>query len=235
MNEVVSQIASSTRAIGEQALESEDDAALELTTQFFNTYMRHTLNSRNVRAAYNVLYEYRRFASKLLDHQPGVCVKVVKHLVYYGRTANTMGLPFVTVTVAHDVRVLCQEAFDKSTLDMEEMLRLFLTLDQPSEDEGAEVALLGVRRAQSILGAFFLERGADVLAEQIRFDMREEPASRMRKIRDDILAVEERKFWEVTDRGFNFDWVSPDLRPRIVEFFEPMLKLAEQRASSAAV
>lgn len=235
MNEVVSQIASSTRAIGEQALESEDDAALELTIQFFNTYMRHTLNSRNVRAAYNVLYEYRRFASGLLDHQPSACVKVVKHLVYYGRTANTMGLPFVTVTVAHDVRVLCQEAFDKSTLDMEEMLRLFLTLDQPSEDEGAEVALLGVRRAQSILGAFFLERGADVLAEQIRFDMREEPASRMRKIRDDILAVEERKFWEVTDRGFNFDWVSPDLRPRIVEFFEPMLKLAEQRASSAAV
>ena len=110
-----------------------------------------------------------------------------------------------------------------------------LSHGQPILPEGAEVALLGVRRAQSILGAFFLERDADVLAEQIRFDMREEPASRMRKIRDDILAVEERKFWEVTDRGFNFDWVSPDLRPRVVEFFEPMLKLAEQRASSVAV
>ena len=105
-----------------------------------------------------------------------------------------------------------------------------------ARDDGGNSAVLvaGYRGHRGMLD-LLLERGADVLAEQIRFDMREEPASRMRKIRDDILAVEERKFWEVTDRGFNFDWVSPDLRPRIVEFFEPMLKLAEQRASSAAV
>lgn len=231
MNEVVSQIAASTRAIGEHAMANEDAEALELATQFFNTYMRHTLNSRKVRAAYNVLYEYRRFASHLLSTQPSSCARVVKHMVYYGRTANAMGLPFVTVTVAHDVRVLCEEAFAIAELDMEEMLRLFLTLDQPSEDEGAEVALLGVRRAQSILGAFFLAHDAEHMAEQIRYDMRDEPASRLRKIRDDILSVEERKFWEVTDRGFNFDWVEPALRPRVITFFEPLLKLAEQRAA----
>ena len=223
MNELVSQIASSSGAIGEAALACEDEEALELTTQFFNTYMRHTLNERNVRAAYNVLYEYRRFASALLRDDPARCVRVIKHLIYYGRTANAMGLPFVTVTVAHDVRVLCEEAFDQGALDMGEMLRLFLTLDQPSEDEGEEVALMGVRRAQSILGAFFLSRGAEELAERIRHDMRDEPVSRLTKIRDDILSVEERKFWEVTDRGFNFDWVAPELRDDITAFFAPML------------
>lgn len=226
MIELVSQLAASTRAIGEQALACGDEEALALTVRFFNTYMRHTLNSRNVRAAYNVLYEYRRFASALLRDDPSRCVRVLKHLVYYGRTANARGLPFVTVTVAHDVRVLCQEAHDLEALDMDEMLRLFLSLDQPSEDEGGEVALLGVRRAQSILGAFFLERGAEELADRIRRDMREEPASRLRKIRDDILSVEERKFWEITDRGFNFDWVPPEQRPLVEAFFEPLLERA---------
>lgn len=231
MNELVSQIAASTRAIGEATLECHDTEARRLTIQFFNTYMRHTLNARNVRAAYNVLYEYRRFASELLQHDPTACVRVVKHLVYYGRTANAMGLPFVTVTVAHDVRVLCEEAYDRSALDMTEMLRLFLTLDQPSDDDGGEVALLGVRRAQSILGAFFMDRDAEELAEQIRFDMRDEPNSRLLKIRDDILSVDERKFWEVTDRGFNFDWVAPELRPKVIGFFEPLLKAKRDQPS----
>ncbi len=224
MNEVVSQIGSSTRGIGEVAIENKDWEVRGLVVQFFNTYLRHALNARNVRAAYNILYEYRRFASHLLRSDPHACVRIVKHLVYYGRTANAMNLPFVTVTVAHDVRILCEEAYDLETVDMGEILRLFLTLDQPSEDDGGDVALLGVRRAQSILGAFFLHREAIALAEQIRFDMRDEPPSRLRKIRDDILTVDERKFWEVTDRGFNFDWVPGEMRQHITTFFAPMIK-----------
>ncbi len=224
MTELVSQIASSTRAIGEAAIAQQDWEARGLVVQFFNTYIRHALNARNVRAAYNILYEYRHFASHLLASDPKACVRVVKHLVYYGRTANAMNLPFVTVTVAHDVRVLCEEAYDNEAFDMSEILRLFLKLDQPSEDEGSDVALLGVRRAQSILGAFFLHRDAVELAEQIRFDMRDEPAARLRKIRDDILTVDERKFWEVTDRGFNFDWVPGEMRHHITAFFAPMLQ-----------
>lgn len=232
MTELVSQISASTRAIGEVAIAQEDWEARGLVVQFFNTYIRHALNARNVRAAYNILYEYRHFASHLLVSDPTACVRVVKHLVYYGRTANAMGMPFVTVTVAHDVRVLCEEAYDHEAFDMSEILRLFLTLDQPSEEDGSDVALLGVRRAQSILGAFFLHRDAIELAEQIRFDMRDEPSSRLRKIRDDILTVDERKFWEVTDRGFNFDWVPGEMRHHITAFFAPMLQDEEDSSLS---
>jgi len=223
MTELVSQLAVSTRAIGEKALEVEAPEVLELTIRFFNTYIRHSLNSRNVRAAYNILDEYRHFASSILSAHPWIGVKVVRHMVYYGRTANTMGLPFVTVTAAHDVRVLCELAFDLEEVDTKAMLQLFLTLDQPSDDDSAEVALLGVRRAQSILGAFFLSRGAAEFAEQIRHDMRDEPRTRLVSTRDAILAVDERKFWEITDRGFNFDYVAPAMRPHIEEFFAPML------------
>ena len=42
-------------------------------------------------------------------------------------------------------------------------------------------------------------------------------------IRDAILAVTDRKFWEITDRGFNFDFVEPEMRKYVHEFFDPMV------------
>ena len=234
MPELVSQVALSTRLIGQCAVAREQGAVRDLVIQFFNTYMRHTINAANVRAAYNVLYEYRHFAEHLQQHDPACCLRIVEHLVYYGRTANTRGMPFVTVTVAHDVRALCECAYETQSMDMLNMLRIFLTLDQPSETDGQETALLGVRRAQSILGAFFLERGDIGLAEQIRFDMRDEPLDRLERLRDEILSVKDRKFWEITDRGFNFDWVSPQLRPYVGEFFSTLVRRGAKGGEGAA-
>jgi len=172
---------------------------------------------------YNVLYEYRRLASAIYDCDPALGQRVMEHLVYYGRQANDMGMPFVTVTVAHDVRVICQTAYLHTPAEIGPLLRLFLTLDQPSEHKSEEVALMGVRKAQSILGAFFLEQGVNDLAALIRQDMAHENIKRLTAIRDEILAVKERKFWEITDRGHNFDFVEPDSRPYISKFFAPLL------------
>jgi hypothetical protein len=222
-NEVVSQIAKSTGTLGSEALRRGDRETVSLTIRFFNTYIRHGLNQRNVRAVYNILYEYRRFAAEVLTREPELATRIVEHLVYYGRLANDMGLPFVTVTVAHDVRVLCQLGHADAGFDIGRSLSLFLTLDQPSEAKSEEVALIGVRKAQSILGAYLLDQDAADLADAIRKDMRHEETRRLEVIRDEILAVSERKFWEITDRGMNFDWVAPELRPQIRRFFEPLL------------
>ncbi len=223
MSEVVSQLASSTRLIGLAAIKHDEHQVVDLTVRFFNTYIRHGLNNRNVRAVYNILYEYRRLAVAVFQWNPDAGRRVVEHLVYYGRTANDLGLPFVTVTCAHDVRVICQEIHGDNHSEVRQLLQLFLTLDQPSEHKSEEVALIGVRKAQSILGGFFVQQGKDDLAQLIRYDMRHENAARLRAIRDEILAVKERKFWEITDRGHNFDYVDEELRPHLIAFFEPML------------
>ena len=106
---------------------------------------------------------------------------------------------------------------------MDGLLELFLSLDQPSEVKSEEVALIGVRKAQSILGAFFLRHGRLDLAQRIRDDMRDESPARIRAIRDEILSIRERKFWEITDRGHNFDYVDEETRPHIRDFFAPLL------------
>jgi hypothetical protein len=231
MSELVTQIAASTRAIGEAALAAGDTEIVEMSVRFFNTYIRHTLNSRGVRSAYNILYEYRQYASAMLAVDAALGERVARHLVYYGRTANTMGLPFVTVTAAHDVRVLCEQAHERGDVDMSTMLDLFLSLDQAVDDDSTELALQGVRRAQSILGAVLLARGDTELAQLIRDDMCEEPVARLVSIRDAILAVTERKFWEITDRGFNFDYVEPALRPHVSAFFAPLVVEGAARAA----
>jgi hypothetical protein len=223
MNALASQLASSTRVIGLRAAEQGDMEVLELAVRFFNTYLRHSINTENVRAAYNVLYEYRQLVTELLDLGPEFCLRIVGYFIYYGRLCNAMDLPFVTVTAAHDVRVICEEAYRHGGFEMHELLDQFLSLDQPAESYSGEVALVGVRKAQSILGAFLLAHDERQLADRIRRDMHEDKEARLESIRDEILAVEERRFWEVTERGFNFDYVEPEMRPFIVEFFEPLI------------
>ena len=201
----------------------EESEAVELCIRFFNTYIRHGLNFRNVRAIYNVLYEYKRFAVSLLESNPNSITPIVEHLVYYGRLANNMGLPFVTVTVAHDVRSICQESYLVGSGDHRSILERFLMLDQQSEVHSEEVALVGVRKAQSILGAFFLLHSAKEEADLIRHDMEDESSKRLVAIRDEILAVRQQKFWEITDRGINFDFVEQEMRPLIEAFFDPLI------------
>lgn len=228
LGEVVSQIATSTRNVGSSALRVQDQEVTELVVRFFNTYIRHALNRRDVRALYNILYQYQLFSREVMETQPDLCRRIVQHLVYYGRLANEMRMPFVTVTAAHDVRVLCEKAFQDQHMDVVPLLDLFLSLDQPSEAKTEELALIGVRKAQSILGAFFLEQGAINLVNRIRHDMSHESLSRMLLTRDEILAVTERKFWEITDRGINFDYIEPERHQYVRAFFEPLLQEDER-------
>lgn len=225
MSELISQLGASSRRIGQTALVAQDMKVFELTIQFFNTYLRHALNARDVRACYNVLYEYKLFATFMSSHEPRLSARVVEHMVYYGRTANAMGLAFVTVTVAHDVRAMCEHLYDEPQgCDVGVLVRLLLTLDQASENRRQETALLGVRRAQAILGAFLLSRQEQALAQAIREDMQHEPQGRLVQVRDEILGVQSNVFWEITDRGVNFDYIEPERRPYLEAFFEPLLE-----------
>jgi hypothetical protein len=82
---------------------------------------------------------------------------------------------------------------------------------------------MGVRKAQSILGAYLMQQGLDDLAATIREDMTSDDVARLQSVRDEILNVKDRKFWEITDRGLNFDYVDDGLRPWIDTFFAPIL------------
>lgn len=94
-------VAISTRRIGELAMRQKNDELVDLVVKFFNTFLRATINARDVRTAYNVLNQYRLFGEALLDYGNGSrAVDVARYFKYYGRLSFDQKQPFVLETVA---------------------------------------------------------------------------------------------------------------------------------------
>ncbi len=216
-------IAINTRYVAEAAATSKDDEALQIAFRYMNSYLRATLNARDVRTAYNVLNQYRLLGEALLESGQGdAAEEIVRRMNYYGHVAFDMKLPFVTETVAHDVASLCELAHERGAPQERAMLDDFLELDQPLESRGQEKALLGVRKAQVRLAAHYLARGDTERAQLIADDMKSEPVQRLQQIRSQLTKVVTKDFWEIIDRGRNFEYMDESHRSQIPVFFSLM-------------
>jgi hypothetical protein len=213
-------VAIDTRYIGEAAGKVGDEELVRLVFRFLNSYLRSTLNARDVRTAYNVLNQYRLLIESMIKlgrHEHAI--EGVRHMSYYGNVSFDMKLTFVTETVAYDVSTLCQVAHDAGSPGEEGMLSLFLELDRPLRVSSQEGALLGVRKAQVKLAAYYLTQGHEQRARLIADDMSKEPRERLRSIRRALESVNTKDFWEIIDRGRNFEYMPPPQRAMLTTFF----------------
>jgi predicted membrane protein DUF2254 len=203
-----------------EALRLGDHPAHRLALRYFNTSLRSALAARDVRTAYNILYQYRGVVEVLIRERQDADVETVfGWFKYYGLLFESAGLGFIMETVAHDLYRLLRLALDAKSTNLEKLLSIFLEVDRPPDMGASDVHLRGVRKAQSMFAAYCLASGRMDLADRIAADMRNEPRDRLQSIRDELNAAEPR-FWEITDRGVNFDYVEPELKPRIEAFFE---------------
>ncbi len=215
-------IAIDTRYVGEAALLKGDRAVVELAFRFMNSYLRAALNARAVRTAYNVLNQYRLLVESMIKGRADdLAIAGVRHMIYYGRTSYDMQLGFVTETVAYDVSALCEFAHSlKHGGDLDDkMLAMFLELDQPLRQKRQESGLQGIRKAQIKLACYYLAVGAIERAQKIAADMAGEDAERLRSIREQLTRVESKEFWEIIDRGRNFEYMPPRQKDQMDTFF----------------
>jgi hypothetical protein len=213
-------VAIDTRYIGEAAAGARDAELIQLVFRFMNSYLRAALNARDVRTAYNILNQYRLLVESMLRQgSASAAVEGVRHMFYYGHVSFDMKLTFVTETVAYDVSALCQIAAELGLRQEDEILRMFLELDRPLRVSSQETALLGVRKAQVKLAAYYLSQGADAKARLIAKDMESEPAERLQSIRRALESVTSKDFWEIIDRGRNFEFMPEGQRSKLAEFF----------------
>jgi len=220
MRDICYLVAIDTRYIGEAAGEAGDEELIELVFRYMNSYMRATLNARDVRTAYNVLNQYRLLVESMLRQgHAQAAIDAVKHMLYYGHVSFDMKLTFVTETTAYDVSALCQYAHELQSEMEERMLDYFLELDRPLSVRGQERGLLGVRKAQVKLAAYYLLQGEETKAKLIADDMAHEPPERLLAIRTELESVTSKDFWEIIDRGRNFEYMPPRQRTKMVEFF----------------
>jgi hypothetical protein len=113
------------------------------------------------------------------------------------------------------------------------MLEYFLELDRPLAVRGQEKGLLGVRKAQVKLAAYYLLHDEEAKARLIAEDMRSEPADRLLAIRTELERVTSKDFWEIIDRGRNFEYMPPRQRSKMSDFFG-WLNVGEPREMSKA-
>jgi hypothetical protein len=213
-------IAIDTRYIGEAAARVGDQELTGLVFRFMNSYLRSTLNARDVRTAYNVLNQYRLLVEAMIRLEcRGRALEGVRHMSYYGHVSFDMKLPFVTETVAYDISTLCQIAHEQKSSDEDAMLRQFLELDRPLRVSSQESALLGIRKAQVKLAAYYLAAGETERARRIADDMKNEPEARLRSVREALEGVVTKDFWEISDRGRNFEYMALAQRATLGTFF----------------
>lgn len=213
-------VAINTRMIAEAARRVDDTPLLGLCIIVMNTYLRATLNAKDVRTAYNVLNQYRLLAEDLLRGERWKeSLQVAGHFKYYAQLAFGMGLSFITETAAYDMCTLNEIAFNVKGAPRGELLKIFLELDKESEDKEQERSLRGVRKAQAKLATYYLANGDESLARLIFQDMSHEPADRLRSIRQELERIDSPEFWEIIDRGTNFDYLDPPRRKMLAKFF----------------
>jgi hypothetical protein len=221
MRDVNHLIAIHTRQLVRAGVEAKDPHAVELAVKFFNTYFRSAINARDVRTAYNLFNEYRLVAEHALGTgNDRLVVEVATYMKFYGQLAFSSNLAFLLETVAFDLSMLLEAAHAGNAGCHDELLSVFLDVDrEPEGNRTQEASLRGVRKAQIRLATWYLAAGDDGRADRIAKDMAGEPKDRLRSIRGELERVTDQEYWEVSDRGVNFEWLPPERRAQLPAFF----------------
>ena len=98
-----------------------------------------------------------------------------------------------------------------------------LELDQEIKEESQEISLLGVRRSQIQLATLFLQLGQAQRAQRIADDLKQEKPARLARLREGLESENRTQFWELTDRGANFAYLSSERRA----YLDPLYQLLQ--------
>jgi hypothetical protein len=215
-NDTVSVFSDATRVIASRAELHHDEHALRLCVRFFNNYLREAIKARNLRAVYDVFYQYRRLGRELVD-RPEILREIGNHFAYYAVMARQYGMIFAPQLALFDLGYVTRRAYDRASPAAAELLHVALGFPHRS---GSDLHTMAVK-AKLILGGFFVETGRTAEADLVRKNLRDVDASHIGRAEAELLAAE-RSFFEVTDRQLNLEYVPPERREPLRQFCQSL-------------
>ncbi len=211
--DAISAITDVARELGLHFDRHGDRRALELTIRFINAFLREAVKRKDVHAIYDVMYQYRLLARDIMARHPDLVLQMGRYFKYYGEFAKLQGLPFIYELTAYEIGTIVEWAYEADAAPRRDLLQIFLTFD------GAHSSVRLVK-ARAMLGAYFIERGFDREASLIRESLAPVAPALLAAAKNDILGTIEPKFWEVTDRQVNLDFVPDERKPSVYKMFE---------------
>jgi len=238
MPDAVSAIANGTKIAGLYAIKLKDRQVLMDVIQIFNTFLRHAVNARNPKAIYNLFYQYRQLAEEVLSFDQELVERIAFYFKYYGQIAQSYNIPLILITASFDLAHLLKRAYELKIPNVNALINIFLEIDDNPATQANEFDLRSVRKAQLLFASFLQSQGDTELLQRIVEDMKVEPQHRMESIRKEMMAVKDRKFWEVTDRGVDFFYMDDEQKEYLNQFYtthiephfatnEPVLKVQQ--------
>jgi hypothetical protein len=73
-------------------------------------------------------------------------------------------------------------------------------------------------KSVTTLGCYFHTVGEEETSDVVRAILREVPDTELARLEEELAAVDEPEFWEVTERWVNFDYMEPELRHALGPF-----------------
>ncbi|MCZ6870404.1 MAG: DUF2254 domain-containing protein [Gammaproteobacteria bacterium] len=193
---------------------------LDLCIRCFNSYLRTTINARDPRTTYYLMNQYRLLAECLLEKQMNERVmEIMNHFQFYGQLGYEMGTTFLLEAAAHDIAEMLEQAVNRDSPLVDDLLSLLLELDQEIKSETQEESLLSVRRVQIQVATFFMQLGDEERARRIATDLKDERLERLTRVQDALNAEERPLYWEFTDRSVNFGYLAPERRQHLGTLF----------------
>jgi len=240
LHDVNNTVALVLRLLGEKAVERGDGGLIPAIAKFFNTFLRAAINQGDVRAGYHVLYQYRLLADTAMDTHPDLTLEVADRLSYYGDAAASGPLLWMSAAAAYDLRILAESAHTRGAdrAVVEAIVRNLIDTVWRGEAKKSP-ALPQLYKMALALGAYFLCHGEIEHARLLRSELASVPRVALDRACEELMAIEDPVFWELTDRVVNFDFVEADVRKRLPELVEmdvedPTPDSAEQVRPGAA-
>jgi len=216
--ELTSAVAKSLRKLGLEAASINDPGLRDLVIEYFNTFIRLAINRRDIRSLFIIFDQYRTFAEALTGGFPEEVLEIAYYFEYYGQVAREQQMPFVVEAVAYDLGTLVRYAWEKGDSNSSRLLERFLHYDQQ-----VKPPLAGVKKAQAILASYFLHKGQPEAARLIQKNFQGLDPAMIRTVREDLLQVARPKYWEVSERRMNIDFVPGPQREKLREFLDELL------------
>ncbi len=219
VRDVNSYVARGLRQIAEAAAEHRQQETLQLLMKGLNTFITYTLSERDVRAAMQVLYQYRLLAETLTAH-PETLEQIGGYLQHYARNSSRRNIHFIPEVIAYDLRLLIEQVLVAQPAVAERLLERLLELVADHDDaEGSVQRPQGLHKSLALLAARMIEYGRGDLACRIHDRLATEDPAYLSSLRRELSGQDSREFWEIEDRGVSFYYVEASQRAAVDEFF----------------